>query len=204
MKKSLLVALLILVVCVSAFANSVSFDAGYGFGFGSVKPSIEGITGNSVNVSWTELPLAVSYRHNVYENVGVVGKIGVTFPLSYKINNNEGSTENMPNEFNFGVKASYELPIEKKLNFVGTLGVQYSYATKTTSSVVTTSSKFELDSDLLVEYEVAKNLSIRGGLNIGIPLFENWKMSLPTTTSNMKISDFRMSVAPVVGVAYQF
>ncbi|MDD5973857.1 MAG: hypothetical protein PUC01_09110, partial [Spirochaetales bacterium] len=69
-------------------------------------------------------------------------------------------------------------------------------------------SQFKFESDLLVEYSVSKNFALRGGLNIGIPLFEERKttskVSSVSNVNSSTISGFRMSVAPVVGVAYQF
>ena len=199
-----MVALLILVVSVSAFAGSISFDTGLGFGFGSEKIKIDSTTSPSQNISWTELPINISYRQEIKDSVGVVGTFGVKIPLSKKINNNSVSTDNNPTAFNFAVKATYELPIQKKLSFVSALGIDFSYATKTTNSVVFTNTKFGLASDLIVEYEATKNTSIRGGLNIGIPLFENQKASNSFSTLKSSISGFRMSVAPFIGVAYQF
>lgn len=65
MKKSLLVALLILVVCVSAFANSVSFDTGAMFAFGSIKSTTNGSSSESVDYSAIDIPIGISYRQEI-------------------------------------------------------------------------------------------------------------------------------------------
>ena len=213
MKKSLLVALLILVVSVSAFANSVSFDTGAMFAFGSIKSTTNGSSSESVDYSAIDIPIGISYRQEIKNDLGVVGSFGLLIPVNEKGGSVEINSDNLPTSFYFAIKASCLVPIQKNLSFVSTFGINYSFGTKTiTSSSLTSASysisQFKFESDLLVEYSVSKNFALRGGLNIGIPLFEERKttskFSSMSNVNSLTISGFRMSVAPVVGVAYQF
>lgn len=213
MKKSLLVALLILVVCVSAFANSVSFDTGAMFAFGSIKSTTNGSSSESVDYSAIDIPIGISYRQEIKNDLGVVGSFGLLIPVNEKGGSVEINSDNLPTSFYFAIKASCLVPIQKNLSFVSTFGINYSFGTKTitSSSLASASysiSQFKFESDLLVEYSVSKNFALRGGLNIGIPLFEERKttskFSSMSNVNSLTISGFRMSVAPVVGVAYQF
>lgn len=213
MKKSLLVALLILVVSVSAFANSVSFDTGAMFAFGSIKSTTNGSSSESVDYSAIDIPIGISYRQEIKNDLGVVGSFGLLIPVNEKGGSVEINSDNLPTSFYFAIKASCLVPIQKNLSFVSTFGINYSVGTKTitSSSLASASysiSQFKIESDLLVEYSVSKNFALRGGLNIGIPLFEERKttskVSNISNVNSSTISGFRMSVAPVVGVAYQF
>lgn len=213
MKKSLLVALLILVVSVSAFANSVSFDTGAMFAFGSIKSTTNGSSSESVDYSAIDIPIGISYRQEIKNDLGVVGSFGLLIPVNEKGGSVEINSDNLPTSFYFAIKASCLVPIQKNLSFVSTFGINYSFGTKTitSSSLASASysiSQFKFESDLLVEYSVSKNFALRGGLNIGIPLFEERKttskFSSMSNVNSLTISGFRMSVAPVVGVAYQF
>ena len=213
MKKSLLVALLILVVSVSAFANSVSFDTGAMFAFGSIKSTSNGSSSESVDYSAIDIPIGISYRQEIKNDLGVVGSFGLLIPVNEKVGSVEINSDNLPTSFYFAIKASCLVPIQKNLSFVSTFGINYSFGTKTitSSSLASASysiSQFKFESDLLVEYSVSKNFALRGGLNIGIPLFEERKttskFSSMSNVNSLTISGFRMSVAPVVGVAYQF
>ena len=213
MKKSLLVALLILVVSVSAFANSVSFDTGAMFAFGSIKSTTNGSSSESVDYSAIDIPIGISYRQEIKNDLGVVGSFGLLIPVNEKVGSVEINSDNLPTSFYFAIKASCLVPIQKNLSFVSTFGINYSFGTKTiTSSSLTSASysisQFKFESDLLVEYSVSKNFALRGGLNIGIPLFEERKTTSKvgsiSNVNSSTISGFRMSVAPVVGVAYQF
>ena len=213
MKKSLLVALLILVVSVSAFANSVSFDTGAMFAFGSIKSTTNGSSSESVDYSAIDIPIGISYRQEIKNDLGVVGSFGLLIPVNEKGGSVEINSDNLPTSFYFAIKASCLVPIQKNLSFVSTFGINYSFGTKTiTSSSLTSArysiSQFKFESDLLVEYSVSKNFALRGGLNIGIPLFDERKttskFSSMSNVNSLTISGFRMSVAPVVGVAYQF
>lgn len=213
MKKSLLVALLILVVSVSAFANSVSFDTGAMFAFGSIKSTTNGSSSESVDYSAIDIPIGISYRQEIKNDLGVVGSFGLLIPVNEKGGSVEINSDNLPTSFYFAIKASCLVPIQKNLSFVSTFGINYSFGTKTITSSSLTSvsysiSQFKFESDLLVEYSVSKNFALRGGLNIGIPLFEERKttskVSNISNVNSSTISGFRMSVAPVVGVAYQF
>lgn len=213
MKKSLLVALLILVVCVSAFAGSISFDTGAMFAFGSIKSTSNGSSSESVDYSAIDIPIGISYRQEIKNDLGVVGSFGLLIPVNEKVGSVEINSDNLPTSFYFAIKASCLVPIQKNLSFVSTFGINYSFGTKTiTSSSLTSASysisQFKFESDLLVEYSVSKNFALRGGLNIGIPLFEERKttskVSNISNVNSSTISGFRMSVAPVVGVAYQF
>lgn len=213
MKKSLLVALLILVVSVSAYANSVSFDTGAMFAFGSIKSTTNGSSSESVDYSAIDIPIGISYRQEIKNDLGVVGSFGLLIPVNEKGGSVEINSDNLPTSFYFAIKASCLVPIQKNLSFVSTFGINYSFGTKTitSSSLASASysiSQFKFESDLLVEYSVSKNFALRGGLNIGIPLFEERKttskFSSMSNVNSLTISGFRMSVAPVVGVAYQF
>lgn len=215
MKKSLLVALLILVVCVSAFAGSISFDTGAMFAFGSIKSTSNGSSSESVDYSAIDIPIGISYRQEIKNDLGVVGSFGLLIPVNEKVGSVEINSDNLPTSFYFAIKASCLVPIQKNLSFVSTFGINYSFGTKTitSSSLASASysysiSQFKFESDLLVEYSVSKNFALRGGLNIGIPLFEERKttskVSNISNVNSSTISGFRMSVAPVVGVAYQF
>lgn len=213
MKKSLLVALLILVVSVSAFANSVSFDTGAMFAFGSIKSTTNGSSSESVDYSAIDIPIGISYRQEIKNDLGVVGSFGLLIPVNEKGGSVEINSDNLPTSFYFAIKASCLVPIQKNLSFVSTFGINYSFGTKTitSSSLASASysiSQFKFESDLLVEYSVSKNFALRGGLNIGIPLFEERKTTSKvgsiSNVNSSTISGFRMSVAPVVGVAYQF
>lgn len=213
MKKSLLVALLILVVSVSAFANCVSFDTGAMFAFGSIKSTTNGSSSESVDYSAIDIPIGISYRQEIKNDLGVVGSFGLLIPVNEKGGSVEINSDNLPTSFYFAIKASCLVPIQKNLSFVSTFGINYSFGTKTITSSSLTSvsysiSQFKFESDLLVEYSVSKNFALRGGLNIGIPLFEERKttskVSNISNVNSSTISGFRMSVAPVVGVAYQF
>ena len=213
MKKSLLVALLILVVSVSAFAGSISFDTGAMFAFGSIKSTSNGSSSESVDYSAIDIPIGISYRQEIKNDLGVVGSFGLLIPVNEKGGSVEINSDNLPTSFYFAIKASCLVPIQKNLSFVSTFGINYSFGTKTiTSSSLTSASysisQFKFESDLLVEYSVSKNFALRGGLNIGIPLFEERKttskVSSVSNVNSSTISGFRMSVAPVVGVAYQF
>lgn len=213
MKKSLLVALLILVVSVSAFANSVSFDTGAMFAFGSIKSTTNGSSSESVDYSAIDIPIGISYRQEIKNDLGVVGSFGLLIPVNEKGGSVEINSDNLPTSFYFAIKASCLVPIQKNLSFVSTFGINYSFGTKTITSSSLTSvsysiSQFKFESDLLVEYSVSKNFALRGGLNIGIPLFEERKTTSKvgsiSNVNSSTISGFRMSVAPVVGVAYQF
>lgn len=213
MKKSLLVALLILVVSVSAFANSVSFDTGAMFAFGSIKSTTNGSSSESDDYSAIDIPIGISYRQEIKNDLGVVGSFGLLIPVNEKGGSVEINSDNLPTSFYFAIKASCLVPIQKNLSFVSTFGINYSFGTKTITSSSLTSvsysiSQFKFESDLLVEYSVSKNFALRGGLNIGIPLFEERKttskVSNISNVNSSTISGFRMSVAPVVGVAYQF
>lgn len=213
MKKSLLVALLILVVSVSAFAGSISFDTGAMFAFGSIKSTSNGSSSESVDYSAIDIPIGISYRQEIKNDLGVVGSFGLLIPVNEKVGSVEINSDNLPTSFYFAIKASCLVPIQKNLSFVSTFGINYSFGTKTITSSSLTSvsysiSQFKFESDLLVEYSVSKNFALRGGLNIGIPLFEERKttskVSNISNVNSSTISGFRMSVAPVVGVAYQF
>ena len=213
MKKSLLVALLILVVSVSAFAGSISFDTGAMFAFGSIKSTSNGSSSESVDYSAIDIPIGISYRQEIKNDLGVVGSFGLLIPVNEKGGSVEINSDNLPTSFYFAIKASCLVPIQKNLSFVSTFGINYSFGTKTitSSSLASASysiSQFKFESDLLVEYSVSKNFALRGGLNIGIPLFEERKttskFSSMSNVNSLTISGFRMSVAPVVGVAYQF
>ena len=213
MKKSLLVALLILVVSVSAFAGSISFDTGAMFAFGSIKSTSNGSSSESVDYSAIDIPIGISYRQEIKNDLGVVGSFGLLIPVNEKVGSVEINSDNLPTSFYFAIKASCLVPIQKNLSFVSTFGINYSFGTKTitSSSLASASysiSQFKFESDLLVEYSVSKNFALRGGLNIGIPLFEERKttskVSSISNVNSSTISGFRMSVAPVVGVAYQF
>ena len=213
MKKSLLVALLILVVSVSAFAGSISFDTGAMFAFGSIKSTSNGSSSESVDYSAIDIPIGISYRQEIKNDLGVVGSFGLLIPVNEKVGSVEINSDNLPTSFYFAIKASCLVPIQKNLSFVSTFGINYSFGTKTitSSSLASASysiSQFKFESDLLVEYSVSKNFALRGGLNIGIPLFEERKTTSKvgsiSNVNSSTISGFRMSVAPVVGVAYQF
>ena len=208
-----MVALLILVVSVSAFANSVSFDTGAMFAFGSIKSTTNGSSSESVDYSAIDIPIGISYRQEIKNDLGVVGSFGLLIPVNEKGGSVEINSDNLPTSFYFAIKASCLVPIQKNLSFVSTFGINYSFGTKTitSSSLASASysiSQFKFESDLLVEYSVSKNFALRGGLNIGIPLFEERKttskFSSMSNVNSLTISGFRMSVAPVVGVAYQF
>ena len=208
-----MVALLILVVSVSAFANSVSFDTGAMFAFGSIKSTTNGSSSESVDYSAIDIPIGISYRQEIKNDLGVVGSFGLLIPENEKGGSVEINSDNLPTSFYFAIKASCLVPIQKNLSFVSTFGINYSFGTKTitSSSLASASysiSQFKFESDLLVEYSVSKNFALRGGLNIGIPLFEERKttskFSSMSNVNSLTISGFRMSVAPVVGVAYQF
>lgn len=195
------------------FANSVSFDTGAMFAFGSIKSTTNGSSSESVDYSAIDIPIGISYRQEIKNDLGVVGSFGLLIPVNEKGGSVEINSDNLPTSFYFAIKASCLVPIQKNLSFVSTFGINYSFGTKTitSSSLASASysiSQFKFESDLLVEYSVSKNFALRGGLNIGIPLFEERKttskFSSMSNVNSLTISGFRMSVAPVVGVAYQF
>lgn len=218
MTKKFVVLVLLVVLAVPVFAVESYVGISVGSDFSWVTRNIKSFDTNTTQpLKANSIGISVQAEGaNYFDSFGVGYQVGVMFPLSRTLTSNgiaasgNDTKSFMPTLWNVQLTGRYRFDINRELVLEAGLGLEYSFGTykgsfDSSSNASITHTYLTIVGDAGVKYDLTKDFSLRGGLNVGVPVYSTMKVSATGISISPELtSTFGVTVTPYVGVVYNY